>query len=316
MLVSHVSRRRAAYVTAGALCFASATAHADPTKDECINANEAAQALRSAGKLRDARDKLTLCVAATCPGPVRDDCSERLSELQKALPTVVFAVRSAGGADVSLVRVKMDGALLTAKLDGRAIPLDPGPHSFVFEARGFAPFETTLLIREGEKDRHEAIALPVDAEIQAPAPPPALPPSEPSATAGAGPAPSTVLPPETPSSHGSTTRALSFGALGLGVAGVAVGSIFGGLALQDKQALDRDCKGGKACPPSAQSDINLLHSNGTIANVAFGVGIVGLAAGAVLFFVSRGGHSDRSGVTTPAAPFIGFGATGLRGTFQ
>ena len=131
-------RRLGACIVALAVSATSGTAHADPTKDECINANESAQALRAAGKLRDAKDELTLCVAQSCPGAVRDDCSERLSEVLKALPTVVFAVRSAAGADVSAVRVKVDGVLLTAKLDGRAIPIDPGQHSFVFEARGFA----------------------------------------------------------------------------------------------------------------------------------------------------------------------------------
>jgi hypothetical protein len=52
-----------------------------------------------------------------------------------------------------------------------------------------------------------------------------------------------------------------------------------------------------------------------IANVAFGVGIVGLAAGAVLFLVSGNGDAARTGGATPTAPWIGLGGSGLRGSF-
>lgn len=55
-----------------------------PTKQECVAANEAAQDLRRAGKLRDARKKLELCVAEICPKAVREDCAQRLDDLDKA----------------------------------------------------------------------------------------------------------------------------------------------------------------------------------------------------------------------------------------
>ena len=93
-------KRVGACIAALALVMTSTTAHAAPTKDECINANEAAQASRAAGRLRDAKAELTVCISKSCPGPVRDDCTEQLNELQKVLPTVVFAVRGAGGTDI------------------------------------------------------------------------------------------------------------------------------------------------------------------------------------------------------------------------
>jgi hypothetical protein len=307
-------RRLRTWLLALAVASTSTTARADPTKDECNNANESAQGLRASGKLRDARDKLTLCLAKSCPGPVRDDCTERLNELQRALPTVVFAVRSVGGDDLSAVRVKMDGVLLAANLDGSAIAVDPGQHRFTFEARGFAPFDEPLLIREGERERHERVMLRVDTAVTPAAAPPA--PAESPATAGS---PPTAQPPtqasEAPPSEVSTTRVLSFVALGLGVAGVAVGSIFGVMAMGDKSSLNSHCS-GDGCPPSEQSDINGLHSNGWASNIGFGVGIVGLAAGAVVFLVSRSGDSARTGGAAPAAPWIGLGGSGVRGSFE
>ena len=72
---------------------ASATAVADPTKDECVAANESAQALRKSGQLRIARAQLLTCVAKACPALIRDDCAERLTELNRAMPSIVFDVK-------------------------------------------------------------------------------------------------------------------------------------------------------------------------------------------------------------------------------
>ena len=193
-------KRVGACIAALALVMTSTTAHAAPTKDECINANEAAQASRAAGRLRDAKAKLTVCISKSCPGPVRDDCTEQLNELQKVLPTVVFAVRGAGGTDLTAVRVKMDGAVLTTQLDGSAMAVDPGQHTFSFEADGLSPFVESLLIREGEKARPEQVALkaiaPTSAKppepvpiapppVRIPAPQPPPPPPQPASAAPA-----------------------------------------------------------------------------------------------------------------------------------
>jgi hypothetical protein len=200
-------------------------ARADPTKDECVNADETAQALRASGKLRDAVDKLAVCVSPSCPGPVRNDCSERFNELEKALPSIVFAVHTPSGADLSAVLVRMDGAVLASGLDGSAIAVDPGTHTFTFEASGFTRFEETSLIREGEKGRSLVIELR-PAEV-APVPAAAVPrTAEPSA-----------WPREAPPAArdagdpGRSTRVIALLMTGVGVVGAAVG---GALALEAK----------------------------------------------------------------------------------
>jgi hypothetical protein len=259
---------------------ASPGAHADPTKDECINANESAQTLRMAGKLRDARDNLTLCVSESCPEVLRRDCAERLNEVQKALPTVVFEIRTAGGDDLSAVRVQMDGAPLAAKLDGTATVVDPGPHAFTFQAAGFAAVAQPILVREGDKARIVSVVMRSN---------------RPQRT--------------------SATRVLSFATLGVGVAGIAVGSVFGILALDDKAWLDDNCK-GHACQSSAQSHIRDLHTNAVASEIGFGVGVLGVVAGAVLFLVSRGsGEAAEMDASTVVVPWIGAETAGVQGTF-
>jgi hypothetical protein len=57
----------------------------EPTKQECVAANEAAQDLRRAGKLHGAKQKLLVCMSNSCPKAVRDDCAQQLGEVEKAL---------------------------------------------------------------------------------------------------------------------------------------------------------------------------------------------------------------------------------------
>src|ERR1019366_562817 len=156
------ARRRGWYAVAigGTSVFLAGSASAGgPTKDQCIDANEASQAMRKAEKLHDAEQKLLVCVSASCPGPVRDDCAQRLTEVRAATPTVVFVVKDDADQDLTDVHVTIDGQPLTDKLDGLAIPIDPGPHRFTFASSGRTKEERALVIREGEKDRHERVVL-------------------------------------------------------------------------------------------------------------------------------------------------------------
>ena len=116
---------------------ASPAVAADPTKQECVAANESAQDLQRTGKLREARASLAVCTAASCPGAVREDCGQRLKEVEAALPRLVFAAKDALGHDLGAVRVTIDGEPLLDKLDGSSTTVDPGEHHFTFEAEGF-----------------------------------------------------------------------------------------------------------------------------------------------------------------------------------
>jgi hypothetical protein len=156
-------RRRVAVIAGvlGAVCVGYAPgARADgPTKDECINANDAAQTARQAGKLHEAKKQLLVCVAKSCPGPVRDDCTERLNEVEKAMPTVVFAATDAQGNDLSDVRVSVDGEALAARLDGTPVEVDPGTHVFRFDGAGARWMAKKVTVREAEKLRSLSVAF-------------------------------------------------------------------------------------------------------------------------------------------------------------
>ncbi len=153
-----VNRASGLLVLLAMLTSATALA-APPTKEQCIAANEAVQYLREAHKLREAREKLLLCVSEACPGPVREDCAQRLDEVAKATPSIVFDVKDASRQRrVGDVKVTMDGQPLAGNA-GAAVELDPGEHTFVFEAAGLAKVEKKFVVVEGVKGRREVIRL-------------------------------------------------------------------------------------------------------------------------------------------------------------
>jgi hypothetical protein len=282
-----MSRRSHTFLFAvGVVLLPSAARAAEPDKLACIAANDAAQDLRRTGKLHDAREKLALCVSASCPGPVRDDCAQRLVEVDAAMPSVVFDVRDTHGLVVTGARVQLNGQLFVDHVDATAQPVDPGSHRFTFDAADGAHAEQTVVLREQEKN------APVAVVLSAPA--------------------TTAVAPSTVSSEWTTQRMIGVGLGGVGVVGLVVGSIFGAMALSDASTLKSQAGCPSSCPPSAQSKIDGLHGAQWGSDIALGIGVVGLGVGTALFFTA---HPSEAAPATSLRFEVGPGAVGLRGGF-
>jgi hypothetical protein len=74
---------------------------ADPTTADCLSASESSLSLRNQHKLREARAALLICSAASCPGDVRAECTRRVSEVNAAIPTIVFEAKDSSGGTIS-----------------------------------------------------------------------------------------------------------------------------------------------------------------------------------------------------------------------
>jgi hypothetical protein len=259
-------------------CYARA---AEPDKLECIAANDAAQELRRSGKLHDAREKLAVCISASCPGPVREDCAQRMTEVDGVMPRVVFEVKDAAGNDVVAVVVLMDGQRLTDRLIGLPVQVDPGAHRFVFEAPGLAGAERTIVIHEGERDRRERVVLGQSAE---------------------------AAPSAAPSPEGSPQRTIALVLGGAGVVGLVVGSILGLVSKSSyDHALQTECGNDpNGCSPQGIRDGQSAHGQAAASTVTFVAGGALLAGGAVLYFTAP----KTSGVVIGAGSF-GIGSTGM-----
>jgi len=272
---------------------AVATVSAADDKKTCRDAYVAAQTLRDQHQLVEARDQLRTCARKECAPSMRGqmvkDCTDWLAQVEAALPSIVFDVKDGNGNDLSAVKVTMDGQPFAEKLDGSGLPIDPGEHRFTFDdVDGLAHSEKTLVMHEGEKDRHVSVAL--------------------GAPSGAAPAAAT-LPAAASVSDGSTQRTIGLVVGGVGVAGVVVGSIFGGMALSGSPCSSNS----KTCATQADHDTLVAHE--TIANIGLGVGLVGLVVGGYLFLTAHPTTSTKEPASASVAPWIGWGAAGVTGRF-
>jgi hypothetical protein len=126
---------------------------------QCSAAAEEGQQLRASGRWLAAREKYLQCSASTCPTVVKNDCARSAADVLDALPTIVVDARDLTGKGVSKVRVFSDDALIASELDGRAIPIDPGPHKLRFEVEGQAPVHQEVLAKENTKDRRIVVTF-------------------------------------------------------------------------------------------------------------------------------------------------------------
>jgi hypothetical protein len=272
----------------------------DPTKEQCIAANQDAQALRRTGKIVEAREQLFVCIAKACPGALRDDCAERLNDVEKAVPTIVFIAKDEKGADLSAVRVTMDGAALADHLDGSALSVNPGEHTFELMTDGFPAITRKLLIREGAKGRQEVFAF------GSAAPPPPVP-------AVSSPAPTTT-PSETSEERSETTgngqRTIAYVVGGAGIVGLGLGTYFGLRAKSTYDDARTHCPTGPStCDGAGVTGGDDAHNQATVSTVAFVAGGVLLAGGVVLFLTApkRGALAIQ--------PTAGLGGIRLTGTW-
>jgi hypothetical protein len=252
---------------------------AAPNASECAVAAEKSLTLRKQHQLRAARSELLVCASPSCPDVIRDECSRRMTEVNRAMPTIVFEARDEGGRDLSAVTVTMDGAKLADKLDGSAIAIEPGEHAFTFESASRPAVQRSFVLREGEKDRREQIVLVLPAT---------------STTTTTTTTPSVLVAVEPPKPP-KTQRTI---ALGVGVAGLAsllAGVAFGAVAAVDWSHAQTDCGAGCGPTSKAQGERSDALGAATVANVTLIVGGVFLATSVVLWLTAPRAASTRTG---------------------
>jgi hypothetical protein len=227
-------------------------------KAACAVAYEKAQEAKVDNRLREAKKHLAICAQSQCPAFIRADCAEWFEEVTQAVPSVVFSAVDSRGTDTSLVRVVIDGALYSERLDGNPLELDPGEHTFRFEHAGDPPIEQKTLIRAGERNRSIQISWfagkPNDWGPQTEAAPGPLRP---------------------------------YAYVAGGVAAVALVSfgIFGIVGRQQEKSVKEKCEANLATCPL--DEIDAAEDKLLIADISLGVAAVSLLTGAVLFGLSE-----------------------------
>ena len=224
-------------------------------REQCASAADQAQQLRDEGKYRRAREQLIVCARDVCPAPIKRDCLEWLSQVENTAPTVVFGARD-GTKDLSDVKVYVDGAAVTERLDGKPVQMDLGKHTVKFEYQGQTK-EEEVIIGAGQKNRNVTVTFSG------------------SATAPTGPTGPSGAAPPAEGGGGSLVPAIIVG--GVGVLAIGSFAIFGLGGKSDVSDLEKTCK-----PHCAQSDVDAAKTKLLIADISLGVGIVALGVATYL----------------------------------
>jgi hypothetical protein len=204
-----------------------------------------------------------------------------------------------------------DGTPVSSEELGLAVPVDPGDHAVLVSAPGHA--QRTLTAHVGPDARTATVRI--DSLDDTPAPPPTPPPSPAPTEGSPPPAPPPGEAPSSTDDPGATRRYLGIGAMGLGVVGIGLGSVFGILA---KNALaasnDGPCNSSDHCNSTGLSDRKDASNKATVSTVLFIAGGVFAAGGVALYFTAP--HAPAStGVVLAPAPMVGGGGAMLSGTF-
>lgn len=184
---------------------------------------------------------------------------QELELLLQRIPTL--RVRVVGLAGAEPVDVFVDGKKLSAEQAAVDRPSNPGEHHLEARAASGRSGSRDVTVPEGA---HVDVEIALAAPARAVAPAPAAPP---------------------PVVNDGSTRTLGW-VLGItGAAFTTAGAVTGIMALKDKATLDAVCK--PACPADETDTIDAWRRERTLSYVSFGLGALGLGAGAYFILSDR-----------------------------
>lgn len=285
-MVSH-RRLRASLSAATILVWSQVGRSAPPRAAEtCAQTLDHARDHAAAGRLRRARATYADCAESRCGRQVSLECRGAEQRLADSVPSIVPVVADGHQTPHTDVAVTMDGELLTTRLDGRSVEVDPGLHELKFTVDGKEIHRASILILEGQRNRLVTVDVANEAPESAPASPAAT--SE---------APSlTAQPDDPPPSQGatsagregeSTRSVLPYVVGGVGVAAVGTSLLLAHWASDDNRSLD-------VCSPNcSQESVDHVRRMYIAADITLGAGIVALGAATWLYFSPSDGERPK-----------------------
>lgn len=249
------------------------------TARECAYAFEHSQIKERDGKLLAAQRLASKCARAACPDVIRAECIGRHRALAKSMPSLVIVARDASGKDVVDAKLLIDGVEVRARLDGKAIEVDPGTHELRIEAPTRAPVKQTVVVAQGEKHRMMVITLSGAGSLWTG--PRAMPETASSPAGGASEEPGEGMSP------------LVWGGFGVAGVGLIVGAVTAGVAFAGASTCEKD-----GC---TQDELDGKLTVAHVSTVSFVLAGAGATAGLIGLFTARSSDGD-AGVALVASP--------------
>ncbi len=208
----------------------------------------------------------------------REQAVEELGDVLEEMPTITVIVRGSGADDAT---VTMGGEPLSADLLGQKQPLDPGPYAFEAVSGDLVTRQDVTL------ERSQALEVSLE-----------LVPD----TGGGGGA----------ESDGALWQISGWTAIGLGGAGVVLGTVAGVMVLNQEQELMDQCT-DRQCPSEVRDDVESFDTMRAVTTAGFIIGGIGLAAGTTLLLLAPSDDEDAD--EAQVVPYVTFGGGGIRGSF-
>jgi hypothetical protein len=207
----------------------------------------------------------------------------------------VFSAK-ANGEDVTDVKVLLGDEVLAESLDGRAVQMDPGTHSFVFESAKHGQKEAKVVIKEGQKAQSVEVEFAPDAPIAA------------ATTNGAEPSGDSIS-----TDDASGRRTIAYVLAGVGAVGLGGFAYFGLSGKSEQDGLD--CADTKTC---SDEDLDPIKKKYLYADISLGVGVISLGVATYLLLTKPTKESpvgEAKRVRFDVAPTRGGGFAGISGRF-
>ncbi len=233
--------------------------------------------------------------------PAREKLAlDRAALLEPRMPRLIVELDA--GADAPGLAVQRDGTDVLRDLFGVALPLDSGSHTVAATAPGRTPWSTSVELVDGVTKRVKIPALVPVSPVASSAPPVvSAPPPPPTMTTAV------VPPPPPPVETWPARRSWALAAGGVGLVGLGLGTGFGVSAISHWSDVTNSpsCTARPNCSPSDKDSADRASRAATASTISFTVGLLGLGAGAALWFWPSG---DRA-----TALRVGPGSVALEG---
>ena len=257
-----------------------------------------ARALVGMGRFVEAYERYALVlregVASDAPASWKQAASDAEREIEAVKPKLAWLIINIEGPKDP--RVTVDGREVPNASLGARRATDPGKRKVRVTADGFVSGGRIVVLKEGEEQAITITLARPDSVVLEETP---------------------VPQDEKPSEAKGSSVPWPWIAIGVGGAGLAVGTVTGVMALGKHSDLSSVCPDGTCNPASEaertsmEDDLSEYHTLGTISGVGFAVGVAGVATGVVLLLTSP--NADAPPKTARITPLIGPGFVGIRG---
>lgn len=256
----------------------------------------AAERFAEAGRLPIDRGNAAVQAAA------QRDAAADLEALTPQIPLLVVQVPGVSASELTL---SIDGRALSSAVVGEQQPVDPGKHHIEVR-RGEQLASADVVLARGETKvamlsftERSSGAAPASGEHQ---------------NRSGAPAPVTPAATNDVTSASTSRRTWGYAVAGAGVAGLAVGGVFGYLTMQSKQDQLDKCPSSSACldRSGASSAHDSAVTKGAVSTVAFIAGALATTAGIVLIATGKSAEREPPGPKLSLVTSMGPSAANVR----